>query len=323
VVVTIALCLAGAGAWGAEQAVSSSSPDAEKEQAGVVGEVKLRPELQTMEGVKSWVINGKEITMSQIEKVAAAHHGPFILQDLVAELLLQQEAARKGITLSDQDIQKSIVDLREQLGVRSDVALDSFLRSQSATPQWFQDKARAYALMRKVLADRVYVSDREVESYYNRNQQMYRRGQTILFRAMTFDNKGAADSALAEVRKGKSFQEVAKATTTAPGAGEIQTYEQGQPNVPQEFATVLAATPLSQVAGPVEIGGRFYLIKIEKKIDPHQFSLDETVTQDTGKVAIRDLIRQQLSQQKLEQKAWPEWVQSQLKAADIQVRKAQ
>jgi foldase protein PrsA len=318
-VIAAALCLASAGAWagGPAPAAPGGGTATETPRVSVIGEVKPRPELETLQGVRAWVINGTEIPMTKIEELGALYHGPYILQDLVAELLLQQAAAAKNITLTEAEVQQTIADLREQLGVRSDAAFESFLRAQNATPQWFHDKARAYALMKKVLADQVFVTDVEVEAYYQHNPQMSRRGAVVAFRMMGFQNKAAADAALAEVQKGKGFQAVAKATAATAQdravAGELQYYEQGQQNMPPEFATALLAAPLNQVTGPVQVGGWFYLIKIEQKIDAHQFTLDQ----------IREVLRQQLSQQKLEQVKWPEWVQAQLKAATIQVLKAQ
>ena len=313
----VMLCCIGAIACAGEPAATGAGTETGGQQVGVVGEVRSRPELQTMAGVRAWVINGREIPMALIETLAAAYHGPYVLQDLVAETLLQQEAARKGISVSEQDIQQTMSGLREQLGVRSEVPFESYLRSQNATPQWFHDKARAYALMRKVLADQVYVSDREIEAFYRRNQELYRRTETVAYRLMAFQDKATAEAALAEVKRGKSFEEVAKATAGTPDqrarAGEIQYYERGLPGLPPELATALFAAPLNQVTGPVEVMGGFVLIKVEKKIDPHQFTLDE----------VRSIIRDQLTQQRLEQEKWPEWIQQQLASANIQVLRSE
>lgn len=316
-VAAVMLCCISAIACAGEPAATVGGTEAGGQQVGVVGEVRPRPELQTMEGIRAWVINGQEIPVARIEELAAAYHGPYVLQDLVAETLLQQEAARKGITLSEQDVQQTMSGLREQLGVRSEVAFDSYLRSQNATPQWFHDKARAYALMKKVLADQVYVSDREVEAFYRRNQELYRRADTVAYRLMAFQDKAGAEAALAEVKRGKSFEEVAKATAGTSDerarAGEVQYYESGLPGLPPELATALLAAPLNQVTGPVAVMGGFCLIKVEKKIDPHQFTLDE----------VRTIIRDQLTQQRLEQEKWPEWIQQQLANANIQVLRAE
>jgi foldase protein PrsA len=312
-IVAAAFCFAFRPAWAGEAAAPGVGAAASEAPIGVVGEVKPRPELQAMSGIRAWVINGKEVTMAEVEKLAAAYHGPAVLQDLVAELLLEQEASAKGLTLSEEEVQQTVTVLREQLGVRSDVAFESFLRTQNATPQWFHDKARAYALMGKVLADQVYVSDREVEAHYKRSQEMYRRGETVAFRLMSFADRAAAEAALAEVRKGKSFPEVAKATAGTPQertvAGEVQYIEQGQPGVPPELQAAIFGAPLNQAVGPVVVMGQFLVIKVEKKIDAHQFTLDE----------VRNVIREQLSRQKLEQVVWPNWIRDKLNSASIEV----
>jgi hypothetical protein len=48
---------------------------------------------------------------------------------------------------------------------------------------------------------------------------------------------------------------------------------------------------------------------VEKKIDAHQFTLDE----------VRNVIREQLSRQKLEQVVWPNWIRDKLNSASIEV----
>ncbi len=285
----------------------------ERGRVGVVGEVELRPELETVMSARGWVVNGEEIPLDAVRDRTLAFHGPYVLQDMVAEVLLEQEAKRRRIAVTDEDVRRKVADLREELGIRSEAAFQSFLRAQRATPEWFYSKARSYVLMEKVLSDQVYVDDREIESLYRVNQERYRRQEMVAFRGMRFLDKASAEAALAAVREGRSFQEVAKETALTPAekavAGELQYYERGQQSLPPEFEAALFAVPLNQVAGPVEIRGSFYLLRVEKKIDPHQFTLEE----------IRDVIRRQLQRQKLEQVVWPNWIRDQLEKARIEV----
>jgi len=312
-IVLVALAVTDAGM----QAATETEGGVGERRVSVVGSVESRPELQSISGIRGWVIDGTEITADAVAEKAARHHGPFILQDMVAELFLQQAAEQQGIVVTDEDLEQTIQDLRNQLGLRSEESFQSFLRAQRATPEWFRDKARAYALMHKVLADEIYISDGEVEASYRRNQAMYRRNETVQFRAMRFVDESAAGKALSELRKGRSFQEVAEETAPTPDeraiAGDIQFYERGQPSLPPQFGEALFAAPLNQVAGPIEIMGSFYLIRIEKKTDPRQFTLDE----------VRDIIRDHLRQQKLEQLVWPRWIGQRLADAQIELRRVE
>ena len=309
IALAIVVGLVACRGWTAEAASALAEPG----HIGVVGEIPPRPELEVVSGAHGWVVNGEEIPLDAVRDRALAYHGPYVLQDMVAETLLKQEARRRNVTVADEDVLEKIKELREELGVRSDVAFQSFLRAQRATPEWFYSKARSYVLMGKVLSDQVYVDDREIDRYYRLNQETYRRQEMVTFRAMRFLDEASAEAALAAVRQGRSFQEVARETAPTAaekaGAGDPQYYERGQRSLPPEFEAALFAVPLNQVAGPVEIMGSYYLFRVEKKIDPHQFTLDE----------IRNVIRRQLQRQKLEQVVWPNWIREHLEKARIEI----
>ena len=305
--VALALCLLATSGPLALAAAPETPP------VQVRGEVPPRPELETITGVRGWVVNGQQIPLDVVRDRTTAYYGPNVLQDMVADVLLRQEAERRHIQLTEQDVQNKVTQLREDLGIRSDAAFESFLRTQRTTPEWFFDKARSFALMEKVLADQVFVDDREVERYYRAKQEDYRRQEVVAFRVMRFLDKASADAALGRLRQGESFEKLAEGAAPTPAekavAGELQYYERGQQTVPPEFEAALFAAPLNQVTGPVDVRGSFYLIRVEKKIDPHQYTLDE----------IKDVIRTQLRKQKLEQVVWPNWIRDQLSKAQIQV----
>jgi foldase protein PrsA len=279
----------------------------------VVGDVPARPELEAVSGVSAWVVNGQEISIELVRERAAAWHGTAVLQHLVAELLLEQEADRRDIIVTDEEVNQKVASLREELGVRSEVALDSYLRAKLATRDWLRAKARFQVLMEKVLSEQIYVDDREIERAYRLNRELYSRGELLAFRIMRFLDKASADAALAEIRKGRSFQEVAKETAPTAAeravAGDLQYYERSQQSLPPELAAALFAAPLNQVAGPVEVLDSYCLIRVEKKLDPRQFTLDE----------VREVVREQLERQKLERVVWPNWVADQLQRAQIEV----
>ncbi len=310
--IAVGLCLACSLGWAGE-AEPGPEEGVEGTRVTVAGEVPPRPELEVLAGVKGWVVNGREIPLELVKDTAAIYHGPYVLQEMVAELLLQQEADRRGMVVTEEEVEQKVASLREELGVRSEGALESFLRAKRVTREWLRSKARAYVLMEKVLFEQVYIDDREIERFYRLNQQAYRRSETVGYRVMRFLDKQSAEAALAAIRKGRSFEEVARETAQTPAeqavAGNIRYYTKGQQSLPPEFEAALLGAPLNQVAGPVEVMGSYFLIRVEQKLDPHQFTLDE----------VRDVIREQLRRQKLEQIVWPNWIRDQLGRAQIEV----
>lgn len=309
------LMLAASAALGAEAAPAEGA--AEEPPARVLGQVPVRPELQAFSGVRAWIVNGEEISVADVSDRALRYHGPYVLQDMVSSVLLHQEAKRRGISVGPDEVNAKMKELREELGIPNDTALEMYLRTQQRTRTWFEEKAADFALIEKVLGDQVYVSESDVEGFYRRFQNAYRRAETVTFRAMRLSGEQAARAALDEIKGGRSFEDVAKATAP-PGqqalAGQLQVYEKGpRPVLPPELETALFAAPLNQVVGPISAPDGYYLLRVERKTDPRQFTLDE----------VREVIRDQLRRQKLTQVVWPNWIRMQLSNADIATVKAE
>jgi foldase protein PrsA len=299
----------------------AAPPAGEAEEAPPVrasGELPERPELETMSGVEAWVVNGERITADEVREEAYLYSGPYVLQDMVAELLLRQEARRRDITLTEEDVDAKVRQLREEFGLLSEASLRTFLSSKRRTGEWLLSNARQYALMEKVLSDQVYVSDREAEQHYNRNAGFYRRPETVEFRIMSFGSEEQAAQARAQIGEGKSFEEVAKQAARSAAerqvAGELRHYARGQqPALLPELEAAIFAAPLNQVTGPVQCRDIYYLIRVEKKTDPYQPSFNE----------VRGFVRERLRRQKLEQVVWPNWIRMQLANAEISVIQAE
>ncbi len=253
-------------------------------------------------------MNGEEISLAEVQRRSALYHGPYVLQDMVAQVLLEQEARRRNITVTQAEVEAKAEAVRAELGVRSEAALESYLRAQRVTMDWLRARAHDYALLEKVFAEQTYVSEQEIEAVYRRNPQAYRQPAGVGFRILSFRTEEEATSALEELRKGRRFADVAK--RFPPNTGELQEYGKGQARaLPPEFEAVIFAAPLNQVQGPLKLLNTYHLVRVERKTDPHQFTLDE----------VRDVIREQLRRRKLGQVVWPQWISAQLTNAEIKV----
>jgi len=268
----------------------------------------MHPELRAISGLRALVVNGDEISMDEVRERAFLHHGPYIAQGMIEELLLEQEARRREVTVTDEEVEAKVAALREELGLRSERTLESYLRTYRVTLDWLRHKARYSVLVDKVLADQVHITDREISQHYQVNRNAFRRGEVVGLRLLSFPSEQAANAALGELRKGRSFQEVAKEVSKDPTAAEVHLYERGQlPPLPPDFEVAIFSAPMNQ-AVVIHAQNAHHLIRVEQKIDPRQFALDE----------VRDLIEQQLRRQKLEKVVLPNWIRMQLANASIE-----
>lgn len=330
VIAGAALLVGAVGQAGAQEAQPAGGSASEGEPpVAVIGQITMRPELSGLSRVQGWRVNGEEIGVEEVQDRAVLFHGPYILQDLVSAALLGQEAARRGVTVTESEVDTQIRALREELGLRSDDALEFHLRQRRLTRDGFRQQAREYLLLAKTLADRVYVADWEVEQFYNQYQDsLYTRRESVEFRIMTFQTEAAAMVTKRELAQGMNFEEVAKRVAREHGANQAEVavagtpnlYQRGQQGLPMDLEAALFGAPLNQVVGPVEwtVGPvsqakAYSLVKVEKKTDPHVVPKED---------AWED-IRLMLRRQKLEQVVWPKWIGEQLQNANIEVIRAE
>jgi parvulin-like peptidyl-prolyl isomerase len=321
-IVVLLLAIAAVGVGGASWVFAAEAAGgAQAEQAlpppRVLGEVPALEQLRALSGVEVVVVNGDRISMDDVRARGLLYHGPYIAQDMVEEMLLEQEARRRGVAVSEEEIEAGMKLLRERWDIRSEAALESFLRVYRVTRDWLRLKGRYYMLVERLLGEQVHVSEREIEQYYLPRQEGYRRAEGVGLRIISFPAEEAAKGALEQLRQGRSFEEIAKEMARTPAeraiAGEVLFHERGQqPAWPADFEAAVFSAPLNQ-AVIVPAQNAYHLIRVEKKLDPHQFTLDE----------VREVIRQQLHQQKLESVVLPNWIRMQLANAKIEVMKAQ
>lgn len=308
------LAIASAPLWAAEAAGAPGAPGtaaAAQEAPAAQTDVKMRPELKTFQGIKAWRVNGEEIPIEAVRERAMMMHGPYVLQDMVVERLLMQEAKRRGVSVSDAEAEAKIKDIREQMGLNTPEAFDHYLRSQQATEGAFRNWAREYVLAEKLFADQIFVSDDEAATFYNQRRQLYHTPDTIAFRAIMLGTEAAAQQALVTLRSGRDFaalaKELAPDAQTKAFAGEMQTHQRGtNPNLPKEVEDALFKAPVNQ-ATIIKVGPQWAVVRVEKRSEAHDLSLEQ----------VRDQIKKDIRRMKLEQAVLPGWISTQLAAAEI------
>ena len=308
------LLVAATGSLWAQAAEPAGATTEGGAPATAEGRIPVRPEFRTLEGVSGWRVNGEVIDLDQVKEHALRQHGPYVLEDIILSMFLQKEAESLGVSVTEEEVGEKVRELRADLGVRTDAGFYTYLRSRRITHAAFEEGARNYVLMEKVLGDKAKVSDAEVARFYQLRQNAYRRNASVNYRVIAASTEAQARAALEELSRGRSFEEVAKTMVNDPTmktmAGELQFYERGQrPPAPPEFEAAVFSAPISQVVGPVKVQESYVLIRVEKKTDPHQFTLEE----------VGEEIRSQIHRQRLEQVVAPQWYQQQLQSAQIEV----
>jgi hypothetical protein len=118
------------------------------------------------------MVNGKPITRLSLIKQLEKTNGKTALDSLVNKTLIEDEAKKQNIIISDADIQTEMDKVKKDLESQG-MNLDSALSAQGMTLQDFQENLKMKQTVEKILKDKLAVSDADVQKYFDDNKASY------------------------------------------------------------------------------------------------------------------------------------------------------
>jgi hypothetical protein len=115
-------------------------------------------------------VNGKPIDRLSFYQRLEKQTGKQVLDQMVSESLIEQEAASKGVNIADKDIDTKIKELETQF--KSQGGLTQVLSLQGMTMSDLKTQLK-YNLIVEKISPKVSVSDKEIAAEYDKNPTTY------------------------------------------------------------------------------------------------------------------------------------------------------
>lgn len=289
------------------------------------------------------IVNDDLITLSELKETSKSldptSEQPLddrtILNQMVESKLFEQEAKKRGLTVSDEELDASIAEVRSRYGLNED-QMEEVLKKQNLTPEAFREQWRVQTLGNKLLdsqlRNKIVVTDDEVVEYYKENygEIDYSSNTTetsseeeveVAHILISPETPNAEDRAIevAELAKsGNDFGTLAREYSddsfTAEKGGNLGTFKKG--DLIEQLEIAVERTPEGKVSGPVQSPAGYHILKVVKRTDPGADKVetkeepagDEAFISDTQKEEIRQTITREKAQAQL--KTWLENMRS-------------
>ena len=115
-------------------------------------------------------VNGSPIMKSAVNGELQKRYGRSVLDSLITEKLIIQEAQNQGITVSQQEIDEEIAKIEESVKKQGQT-LESVLALQGMTKIELSGQIKIQKLIEKLLGDKVTVTDSELQEYIKNNEE--------------------------------------------------------------------------------------------------------------------------------------------------------
>ncbi len=291
--------------------------------AGAAAAVAVTLGMQRGTGIAA-TVNGEVIYASQLDREIAAIARQYqidlkseqglkqkaeitrvILDQMIEQRLILQQASRQGVPATDAQIDKALADIKANFP--SEQEFNFALEQRGLTLADLRDRLRTNLTVQNLQAkvSNPTVSDAEIQKYYQEHRAEYDQPEQIHVRHILVDSEAKARLVLARLNRGEKFADIARAVSTDSGSkeqgGDLGWIRRGQ--LVPEFEKAAFALEPGQLSSVVKTQYGYHIIQLIERKAAQASTLDQ----------VREQIRRQLLARKQETafQAWLKQAKSQ------------
>jgi foldase protein PrsA len=227
------------------------------------------------------VVNGQPITKDTLvdRLLVKSTVGQQVLETMIVELVLEQEAKKKGIEVKQEEIAQRIERVKKELGTAE--AFNEYLLRQDVTETGLPGRLRVKIMVEKLLGGRVQVSDDEIRRFYDRNRDiLFTQPATATIRLLAVKTEEAARAARNRAVKGEDFGALVRELSIHEASRSLDgrigpSTSQGLDMIYRGLGGVAFATDISEITQPTKLDDLYVLVKVEAKTQGRVFAFEE------------------------------------------------
>ncbi len=122
-------------------------------------------------------VNGEFIYRPTVISELEKRGGKQQLDSLITEIIIQQEAKKKNISVTDDEVNTEITKINDSVKAQGQ-DINTLLAMQGMTQDDLKKQVRTQKLVEKLLADKVNPTDQEIADFIKTNKDTLPKGQT-------------------------------------------------------------------------------------------------------------------------------------------------
>ncbi|MFQ5808445.1 MAG: peptidyl-prolyl cis-trans isomerase [Armatimonadota bacterium] len=257
-------------------------------------------------------VNGAPISRDAYYRRLLQLAGRRVLEQLVEEELVRQEAARRKITVTDAELEK-------RLAGDEAAAMAQRQYSEQRYQTWlkvYREVVRMRALKEKLVKDTVTVTEQEIGEFYDRNSDEYPitvpEGRRVSYILFATDEEDAAHKVRGQLdRNPEKFGDFARQHSihlTKERGGEYPKYVYLSQSPGADERAIFALEKVGDISPVVTTSEGFFIIRLDDIRPGKKYEYDE----------VKDKLRELMLQQRIGV-AYGEWRKEAMEKAKVEV----
>lgn len=222
-------------------------------------------------------IDDIKITESELDSKLKSQYGSEVLDSIIANKIVELEAEKKKITVSDEEIAEEYKAYTESYG--GEESMLEILKTYNMGKEDVEEDIRLYLLTVKILEDYVEVTEDEVKEYFEENKSYFDVPESVEASRIIVKDEALAKEIIKSLDEGKDFAELAKEHTTEESAkesgGSLGTVARGDLDEAFEKAA-FALGEGEYTKTPVKSDLGYQIIKVTKKTEAKEATYENS-----------------------------------------------
>jgi parvulin-like peptidyl-prolyl isomerase len=237
------------------------------------------------------VLRERKLNLTRMQRPALARELKIVALDrLIREELFWQQAQKEGTVVSDAEVEKSVAESMAKFASKS--AFELQLMRQGMNEKEFRDSTRrllsADRYADRVVAQRVKVTDADIEAFYKLNNQLFSKPELLKLRTIAIAAPAAQG---VDQRRGARVRTEALRQQLATGADFAQLARQHSDDPTRQWGGELDPAPLDklpewmrapaaklkpgQLSPVIETAEGYHLLKLDERVPAVKVPLGE------------------------------------------------
>ncbi|MGG0737162.1 peptidylprolyl isomerase [Niallia taxi] len=229
-------------------------------------------------------VDGEKITQNDLDEALNKQYGTSILQTLIANKVVDLEAEKEKIKVTDKEQKAELDDLIESSG--GEDAFNAALEANGASKADIEEELLRYLKIKKLLEPRIEITDDQIKSYFDENKASFDTPEQVEASHILVADEKTAKEVKKKLDDGEDFADLAKEystdTATKDNGGELGYFSSGQ--MVEEFEKAAFSMDVDEISDPVKTDNGWHIIKVtghkdavEAKLDDHKDEIKDTL----------------------------------------------
>ena len=233
-------------------------------------------------------VGDTKITKDALYEKMAASTGPAALEALISNEVVNQEADKAGIEVTQKELDAEMAVYEESYGGTE--ALEQALATSGMTLADLKEEMDIYLKVEKIVGPDIKISDEQIKTYFEENKDSFNQPSQVEASHILVATEEEADEVKAKLDDGSDFAEMAF------GAGEMA----------PEFEEAAFSMEVDEISEPVQTDYGFHIIQMTGKTAAVEANLEDS----------KEQIKETLFDEALNTK-YAEWLAEKTESYDI------